>query len=39
VYYFSGRYADAADELAEVLRLRPDFARADQFLRLARLQG
>ena len=39
VYYFSGRYADAADELAEVLHLQPDFARADQFLRLARLQG
>ena len=39
VYYFSGRYADAADELAEVLHLQPDFEHADQFLRLARLQG
>ena len=39
VYYFSGRYADAADLLAEVLRLKPDFQYADQFLRLARLQG
>ena len=39
VYYFSGRYADASDLLAEVLRLRPDFHYADQFLRLARLQG
>ena len=39
VYYFSGRYADAADQLADVLRLRPDFERADQLLRLARIQG
>lgn len=39
VYYFSGRYADATDALAHVLRLEPGFARADHFLRLARLQG
>jgi tetratricopeptide (TPR) repeat protein len=39
VYYFSGRYADSADLLAEVLRLQPDFQYADHFLRLARLQG
>jgi len=39
VYYFSGRYADAAELLAEILRMKPDFGRADYFLRLARLQG
>ncbi|MGB3088015.1 MAG: tetratricopeptide repeat protein, partial [Phycisphaerae bacterium] len=39
VYYFSGRYADAAESLAEILRMKPDFGRADYFLRLARLQG
>ena len=38
VYYFSGRFSDAADLLAEVLRLEPGFERADYFLRLARLQ-
>ena len=39
VYYFTGRYADAADALSDVLRLRPDYERADQLLRLARIQG
>ena len=39
VYYFSGRYADAADLLAEVVRLDPKFEPANYFLRLARLQG
>ncbi|MBM4020062.1 MAG: hypothetical protein FJ288_17380 [Planctomycetes bacterium] len=39
VYYFSGRYADAADLLADVLQLDPNFAGANYFLRLARLQG
>jgi len=39
VYYFSGRYSDAADQLAAVLRLEPGFEKAIQFLRLARLQG
>jgi len=39
VYYFSGRFADATDLLAAVLRLEPGFERADYFLRLARLQG
>jgi tetratricopeptide (TPR) repeat protein len=39
IYYFSGRYADAADLLAEILRLDPNFQKADYFLRLARLQG
>jgi len=39
VYYFSGRFADASDLLAQVLRLEPGFERADYFLRLARLQG
>jgi len=39
VYYFSGRYADAADLLAQVLMLEPDFERAEYFLRLARLHG
>jgi len=39
VYYFSGRFADATDLLAEVLRLAPGFEKADYFLRLARLQG
>jgi len=39
VYYFSGRFADSADLMAEVLRLEPGFKRADYFLRLARLQG
>jgi len=39
VYYFSGRYADATDLMAQVLRLEPAFERADYFLRLARLQG
>ncbi len=39
VYYFSGRFADAADLLADVLRMEPGFERADYFLRLARLQG
>lgn len=39
VYYFSGRYADAADVLAQVLELDPNFAGANYFLRLARLQG
>jgi tetratricopeptide (TPR) repeat protein len=39
VYYFSGRYSDAADMLSEVLQLAPNFAGANYFLRLARLQG
>ncbi len=39
VYYFSGRYADATDLLAQVLRMEPGFEKADYFLRLARLQG
>jgi len=39
VYYFSGRFADATDLLAQVLRLEPGFKKADYFLRLARLQG
>jgi len=39
VYYFSGRYSDAADMLSEVLQLDPNFAGANYFLRLARLQG
>ena len=39
VYYFSGRFADATDLLAQVLRMEPGFAKADYFLRLARLQG
>ena len=39
VYYFSGRYADAGDLLAQVLRLEPAFKKADYFLRLAKLQG
>jgi len=39
IYYFSGRYGDATDLLAEVLRLEPGFDRATYFLRLARLQG
>ena len=39
VYYFSGRFADSADLMAQVLRLEPGFKRADYFLRLARLQG
>ena len=39
VYYFSGRFSDATDLLAQVLRLEPGFERADYFLRLARLQG
>ncbi len=39
VYYFSGRYADAADLLVEVTDQEPDFERADALLRLARLQG
>jgi tetratricopeptide (TPR) repeat protein len=39
VYYFSGRYADATELLAEVVRQDPDFPRADQLLRLARVQG
>jgi len=39
VYYFSGRFADAADVLAQVLQLDPNFAGANYFLRLARLQG
>jgi hypothetical protein len=39
VYYFSGRFADATDLLAQVLRLEPGFEKADYFLRLSRLQG
>jgi hypothetical protein len=39
VYYFSGRFADATDLLAQVLRMEPGFGKADYFLRLARLQG
>ncbi|MBE3133547.1 MAG: hypothetical protein IMZ55_08735 [Acidobacteria bacterium] len=39
IYYFSGRYSDAADQLAGVLRLEPGFEKANHFLRLARLQG
>lgn len=39
IYYFSGRYGDATDLLAEVLHLEPGFERATYFLRLARLQG
>jgi len=39
IYYFSGRYADAAGQLSDVLRLKPDFERADYLLRLARIQG
>ena len=39
VYYFTGRYADAADLLSEVLQLDPNYAGANTFLRLARLQG
>ena len=39
VYYFSGRYSDAVDRLSEVLQLDPNFAGANYFLRLARLQG
>lgn len=39
IYYFSGRYADATDALVEVLRLDPAFQQANNFLRLARLQG
>ena len=39
VYYFSGRYADAVDLLSEVLQLDPNYAGANYFLRLARLQG
>ena len=39
VYYFSGRYADATDLLAEIVRMDPKFERANYFLRLARLQG
>jgi tetratricopeptide (TPR) repeat protein len=39
VYYFSGRYSDAGDLLAQVLRLEPGFRKADYFLRLAKLQG
>ena len=39
IYYFSGRYADAVDQLSEVLQLDPNFAGANYFLRLARLQG
>jgi tetratricopeptide (TPR) repeat protein len=39
VYYFSGRYADAADLLGEVVRLDPNLEKANYFLRLARLQG
>jgi len=39
IYYFSGRYADAVDLLSEVLQLDPNFAGANYFLRLARLQG
>jgi tetratricopeptide (TPR) repeat protein len=39
IYYFSGRYADAAEELAHVLRLEPGFQAATHFLRLATLQS
>jgi tetratricopeptide (TPR) repeat protein len=39
VYYFSGRYSDAGDVLAQVLRLEPAFKKADYFLRLSKLQG
>ncbi len=39
IHYFTGRYADAADLLAEVIRDEPDFERAGDFLRLARIQG
>ncbi len=39
IYYFTGRYADATDLLVDVVRQDPEFPRADQFLRLARIQG
>jgi tetratricopeptide (TPR) repeat protein len=39
IYYFSGRYADAADLLAQLVRVDPNFTEANYFLRLARLQG
>ena len=39
IYYFSGRYADAADLLSELVRQDPKFTEANYFLRLARLQG
>ncbi|MCX5654341.1 MAG: tetratricopeptide repeat protein [Planctomycetota bacterium] len=39
VYYFSGRYSDAVDLLSDVLQRDPNFAGANYFLRLARLQG
>ena len=39
VYYFSGRYGDAADLLSGVLRIEPSFSQANTLLRLARLQG
>ena len=39
VYYYSGRYSDAARLLSEIVRTEPDFAQAGYFLRLARLQG
>jgi tetratricopeptide (TPR) repeat protein len=39
IYYFSGRYSDAGDVLAQVLRLEPAFKKADYFLRLSKLQG
>jgi tetratricopeptide (TPR) repeat protein len=39
IYYFSGRFTDAANLLADIMRKEPDFAQAGYFLRLARLQG
>jgi len=39
IYYFSGRYSDAADLLAQLVHEDPKFAEANYFLRLARLQG
>jgi len=39
VYYYSGRYTDAARLLAEVVQAEPASTAADYFLRLARLQG
>jgi tetratricopeptide (TPR) repeat protein len=39
VYYFSGRYSDAADLLTEIAKQDPKFEQANTLLRLARLQG
>jgi len=39
IYYFSGRYSDAADLLVQVLKIEPGQEKANYFLRLAKLQG